>query len=109
MPELGLPAEERRRRAVGMLREVYGLPEPVRFIEKVWSEDHYARGSYQILAPGDMALFGDAMGSRFGAVHLAGSEGYAAAPSFMNSAVRSGLRAADEVAEALRTGAIRHG
>lgn len=109
LPELGLPVEVRRRRAAEVLRSVYEVPEPVRVVEKAWTEEHYTRGSYQILAPGDMDLFGEAMGGSFGSVHLAGSEGHAAAPSFMNSAVRSGLRAANEVAEALGPGAARRG
>jgi monoamine oxidase len=41
------------------------------------------------------------MGGSFGSVHLAGAEGYAAAPSFMNSAVRSGQRAGRQVVEVL--------
>jgi hypothetical protein len=54
-----------------------------------------------------MANFGAEMGGRFGRVRLAGAEGYAAAPSFMNSAVKSGLRAGREAAEALEAGMAR--
>jgi monoamine oxidase len=101
LPELGLPAEERKERSLRLLRELYDVPEPVATFEKVWSNEYWTRGSYMIMAPGDMALFGAEMGGRFGGVHLAGAEGYAAAPSFMNSAVKAGLRAGREVAEAL--------
>jgi monoamine oxidase len=103
LPELGRPAGERKKRAVRLLRELYNLPEPAAVIEKVWPNEYWTRGSYMIMAPGDMAGFGEAMGGSFGGVHLAGAEGYAAAPSFMNSAVRSGLRAGREAAEALMT------
>jgi monoamine oxidase len=101
LPELGRPAGERKKRAVRLLRQIYDLPEPVAVIEKVWPEEYWTRGSYMIMAPGHMAAFGEAMGGSFGGVHLAGAEGYAAAPSFMNSAVRSGLRAGREAAEDL--------
>lgn len=101
LPELGLPTEERRERAVKLLRELYDVPEPVAVVEKSWTEEQYTLGSYMISSPGDMASFGEALGGRFGFLHLAGCEGYAAAPSFMNSAVRSGLRAGREVSEGL--------
>lgn len=107
LPELGRPAEERERRAVAMLGKIYDLPEPVRIVEKVWSDEYWTRGSYMIMSPDDMLTFGEAMGGSFGNVHLAGAEGYAAAPSFMNSAVKSGLRAGREVAEALESGGVR--
>ncbi|WP_165874382.1 flavin monoamine oxidase family protein [Rubrobacter taiwanensis] len=99
LPELGLPAAERERRAVRQLRRLYDVPEPEVVVEKVWPHDYWTRGSYMILAPGDLRGFGEAMGGRFGCVYLAGAEGIAAAPSFMNSAVRSGLRAAGKILE----------
>jgi monoamine oxidase len=101
LPELGLEAGERKERAVRLLRKLYDIPEPAMVLERVWPHDYWTRGSYMIVAPGDMASFGEAMGTTFGGVHLAGAEGYAAAPSFMNSAVKSGLRAARGVLEAL--------
>lgn len=106
LPELGRPAEERKRRAAGILGEVYALPEPVEVVEKVWADEYWTRGSYMIMSPGDMRAFGEAMGGSFGNVHLAGAEGCAAAPSFMNSAVKAGLRTGREVAEALRAGSV---
>lgn len=109
LPELGLPRHERKRRAVAMLRRLYDVPEPVEVVETVWDAEPYTRGSYMISAPGDMARFGGTLGSTFGAVRLAGAEGYAAAPSFMNSAVRSGLRAGRGVVEELTAGGARLG
>ena len=105
LQELGRPPEERRARAARLLRELYDVPEPVAVIEKVWPDEYFTRGSYMIMAPGNMALFGETMGTGFGDVHLAGAEGFAAAPSFMNSAVKSGLGAARKVAKALGAGA----
>ena len=101
LPELGLPAERRKKRAVALLKELYDVPEPQTVVETVWNAEHYTRGSYMIMAPGDMASFGAMMGGHFGNVHLAGAEGYAAAPSFMNSAVKAGQRAGRAVAEAV--------
>jgi monoamine oxidase len=106
LPELGRAPEERKKRAVRLLRELYDVPEPVAVTEKVWPDEYWTRGSYMIMAPGSMALFGEAMGTGFGDVHLAGAEGFAAAPSFMNSAVKCGIRASRRVAQALGTGVV---
>lgn len=102
LPELGIPAEERRHRAAALLAEIYDLPEPEAVREKIWPAEPWTRGSYMILAPGDLRAFGPAMGGSFGNVHLAGAEGLAVAPSFMNSAVESGLAAGRRVASSLR-------
>ena len=102
LPELGLPAEERKRRAADLLAQIHDdLPEPVAVEEKVWPAEPWTRGSYMILAPGDLRSFGESLGGSFGNVHLAGAEGVAVAPSFMNSAVRSGQAAGQRVAESL--------
>ncbi len=101
LAELGLPAEKRKERAVGLLRRLYDVPEPARVVEKAWAHDYWTRGSYMILAPGDLALFGKAMGGAFGHVRLAGAEAVPAAPSFMNSAVKGGIQAARAVADEL--------
>lgn len=103
LAELGFSEEERKRRAVELLKEIYDVPEPVDVLEKVWPHDYWTRGSYMIVAPGDMESFGEAMGGSFGKVHLAGAEGVVAAPSFMNSAVKAGLRAGREVAGTLES------
>ena len=104
LPELGFQEDERKSRAVKLLRKLYDVPEPVVVVEKVWAHDYWTGGSYMIMGPGDARTFGEAMGGSFGNVHLAGAEGFAAAPSFMNSAVKAGLRAGREVAEALESG-----
>jgi monoamine oxidase len=106
LPELGLPAERRKERAFALLRRLYDVSDPRAVVETVWNAEHFTRGSYAILTPGDMASFGEAMGGSFGSVHLAGAEGYAAAPSFMNSAVRSGQRTGWEVIQVLSEAAV---
>ena len=98
LAELGLQEEERKQRVVELLRKFYDVPEPRAVIEKVWPHDYWTRGSYMIVAPGDLRSFGEAMGGSFGNVYLAGAEVVPAAPSFMNSAVKGGLKAARSVA-----------
>ncbi|CAN5539132.1 FAD-dependent oxidoreductase [soil metagenome] len=98
LADLGLAEKERKQRAVELLRKLYDVPEPRAVIEKIWAHDYWTRGSYMIVAPGDMESFGEAMGGSFGNVHLAGAEAVSAAPSFMNSAVKGGLVAARSVA-----------
>lgn len=97
--ELDRTPEERKHRALQFLERIYEVPEPVAVIEQVWPLEYWTRGSYMIQGPGDMADFGSVLGSSFGKVHMAGAEGFAAAPSFMNSAVKSGLRASQQVME----------
>ncbi len=101
LAELGFATEERKRRAVELLRKLYNVPEPRQVLEHVWAHDYWTRGSYMIVAPGELESFGEAMGGMFGSVHLAGAESISAAPSFMNSAVKGGQRAARDVVEAL--------
>ena len=84
-----------------LLKQFYDVPEPRAVIEKVWAHDYWTRGSYMIVAPGDLRSFGEAMGGSFGNVYLAGAEAVSAAPSFMNSAVKGGLRAARFVGDDL--------
>ncbi|QIN80516.1 FAD-dependent oxidoreductase [Rubrobacter marinus] len=69
--ELRLPGEERERRAVALLRGMFGLPEPGTVTEAAWSEDAWSRGSYFIAGPGDAVRLG-AAGRSFGLLHLAG-------------------------------------
>ena len=97
--ELDSTPEQRKHRALQFLERIYEVPEPVAIIEQVWPLQYWTRGSYMIQGPGDMADFGSVLGSSFGRVHMAGAEGFAAAPSFMNSAVKSGLRASQHVME----------
>lgn len=101
LAELGFTTEERKLRAVELLRTLYDVPEPKQVLEHVWAHDYWTRGSYMIVAPGELESFGEAMGGTFGSVHLAGAESISAAPSFMNSAVKGGQRAASDVVEAL--------
>jgi monoamine oxidase len=107
LAELGLPEETRRRRAIELLRRLYDVPAPARVVEKVWAHDYWTRGSYMILAPGDLADFGEMMGGSFGHVRLAGAEAVPAAPSFMNSAVKGGIEAARAVARELGAGSLQ--
>lgn len=100
LAELGFTTDERKRRAIELLRTLYYVPEPTQVLEHVWAHDYWTRGSYMIVAPGELQSFGEAMGGSFGNVHLAGAESISAAPSFMNSAVKGGQRAARDIVEA---------
>ncbi len=101
LAELGFTTEERKRRAVELLRTLHDVPEPTQVLEHVWAHDYWTRGSYMIVAPGELESFGEAMGGSFGSVHLAGAEAISVAPSFMNSAVKGGQLAAGNVISAL--------
>jgi len=72
------------------------------YCDKDWSADAWARGGYgAVFGPGQWARVGAALRAPVGRVHWAGSETSAVWNGYMEGAVRSGERAAAEVAAAL--------
>jgi monoamine oxidase len=76
---------------------------PVGYVEKDWSDDRWTRGCPTAhTAPGVLRRFGPALRRPTGRVHWAGSETSTFWQGYMDGAVRSGERAADEALRALR-------
>ncbi|KAL1638183.1 hypothetical protein SLS58_008923 [Diplodia intermedia] len=103
--------EGRRRAVVEQLRNGFGaaleggrdgVPEPVAYVEGLWTGRYAAGGgSVPVLGPGVLTAVGAAAVEPFGRVHFVGSETAVAWRGYMEGAVRSGLRGAEEVVAAL--------
>lgn len=95
---------ERRTAILGAFTRFYGSPaaSPVEWWEKAWADDPFSRGGYgAFLGPGVLTSVGVALRAPIGRIHWAGSETASAWAGYMEGAVRSGERAAEEVRLAL--------
>ena len=61
-----------------------------------WDADPWARGDYAWFRPGQLRAFGPHLAARAGRLHFAGDQ-TSALPGWMQGAIASGLRAAEEV------------
>ncbi|MER7519657.1 NAD(P)/FAD-dependent oxidoreductase [Streptomyces sp. NPDC126499] len=78
---------------------------PRDYTEKIWTHDPFARGGYEAyLTPGGWSAAGErGWRTPVGPVHWAGTETASVWNGYIDGAVSSGYRAADEVLTALRT------
>lgn len=104
--ELGAwPAERRRAAVVETFVRLFGpdAAAPRDYVEVDWSAEEHTRGCYAgYMAPGVWTAFGTALREPVGALHWAGTETATEWAGYMEGAVQSGERAADEVLSALR-------
>jgi monoamine oxidase len=105
-----LPATERQEAVLKQYRTMFSavakdVPEPILVFEKEWPKDPVAPGAgVPAMMPG--VLTGDAgraMRDPVGHVHFAGTETAAVFKGFMEGAIRSGIRGAQEVIAALKS------
>lgn len=96
-----LPLAEQRAAAVAQAARIFpGLPEPVGFHVTNWLDEPYSRGCYAALfGPGDWIAQGPRLTRAHGRVHWAGTETSTEFFGLMEGAIRSGHRAAAEVAD----------
>ncbi len=86
-----------------------GAREPGHYLEYDWSEEAWSGGGYAArLAPGAWTKYGAALRAPVGPLHMAGTETATQWRSYMEGAVESGRRAADEILGAT-PGASRDG
>jgi monoamine oxidase len=100
-----LPAAQRRTEALGSLAGYLGQAAlaPTDYDEKDWTSDKWTRGCPTAhTPPGILRRYGPALRRATGRVHWAGSETSTFWQGYMDGAVRSGERAADEAQRALR-------
>lgn len=105
----GMP-EERAREALADLERVHpglGAHWNGRVIRNAWDRHPWSRGSYSLLKPGQYTAFHGSEHRPEGPVHFAGEQSSQAWYGYLNGAVESGLRAADEVQRALAPAARR--
>lgn len=101
----GLGDGERRAAVLAALGRVAGpdAGRPRDYTEKIWSLDRFVRGGYEAyVTPGGWTGYGRrGWRTPTGAVHWAGTETASAWNGYVDGAVSSGYRAADEVLAAL--------
>jgi monoamine oxidase len=100
----GLSAAQRRATVLDNFAAYFGdaARAPAGYVEKDWSDDRWTKGCPTAhTAPGVLRRYGPALRRATGRVHWAGTETSTFWQGYMDGAVRSGERAADEVRKAL--------
>ncbi|EED17440.1 mao-B, putative [Talaromyces stipitatus ATCC 10500] len=103
-----LPQAERFKTVVDHINRTVGLgvsaPAPIAFYEHEWMHDQWAQGCPCPAAPpGTMSKYEHALRSAHGKVHFVGTETSYEWKGYMDGAIRSGARGAQEVIRALGT------
>jgi monoamine oxidase len=103
--ELGrISADERRTAVVDCFARLFGprAARPDSYVERLWAEEEWSRGCYGCHMPtGAWTSFGPALHEPVGPLHWAGAECATVWNGYMDGAVRSGQRAAEEALERL--------
>jgi monoamine oxidase len=100
--ELADDDEKRRDVVLETFAEYFGeeATEPVEYVDHVWANEPYSGGCYAgTAAPGTLTSYGEALREPVGRIHWAGTETATEWTGYMDGAIRSGRRAAEEVAE----------
>ncbi|NEA37355.1 flavin monoamine oxidase family protein [Streptomyces sp. SID13031] len=100
-----LSAQERRRLVLEDLAGYFGprAANPIDYIEKDWALEEYSRGCYGAFAvPMTLTRYGSALRAPVGPLHWAGTETATQWTGYMEGAVESGERCAQEVSTALQ-------
>jgi len=72
--------------------------EPVGYVDHVWANEPYSGGCYAgTAAPGTLTSYGEALREPVGRIHWAGTETATEWTGYMDGAIRSGRRVAEEV------------
>lgn len=97
--------EKRRELVVNTLVQYFGrqAAEPFDIVELDWMAEAYTRGCYGgRLGAGVWTQYGEAIAQPVGRIHWAGAETSTIWNGYMEGAIRSGRRAADEILESQR-------
>lgn len=95
---------ERRAAALHCFVDYFGpqAAEPIDYVEQIWSREEFSRGCYAgYFGPGGWTMYGKALREPIGRLHWAGTETATVWNGYMDGAVQSGYRAADEIVAAL--------
>ncbi|YAL83416.1 flavin monoamine oxidase family protein [Dermacoccaceae bacterium W4C1] len=96
----GFNAEDRKRRVVGQLVDLYGeqAANPIDYVDHCWGQEEFAPGGPNpAVGPFAITSYGPALAQPHGRVHFAGSETAGMWAGTLNGAVLTGQRAAREV------------
>jgi monoamine oxidase len=100
----GASRATRRRAALDSLARYFGEParHPIGYVDLAWAEETYTRGAYgSFNPPGVLTALRDATVAPVGRLHFAGADTSPLWPGYMDGAIRSGERAAQEALAAL--------
>ena len=100
-----LPEDQRRTKALECFTALFGeeAAAPIDYVDQRWGAETFAPGGpTAAVPPGSWTQFGRLLRTPVGPLHWAGTETADEWTGFMDGAVRSGQRAATEVAAALR-------
>lgn len=95
-----LSAEDRRRSVIDCFTRLFGerAASPDEYLERDWTNEQWSGGGpTSLMAPGVWTSFGSALREPNGRIHWAGTETATVWCGYMEGAVRSGERAANEV------------
>lgn len=98
---------ERFQAVTSHIRELFSpfvedIPEPVAVTEYEWAKDQWAQGCpCPATPPGIMSQYGHAMTAVHDSVHFVGTETATKWKGYMEGAIESGIRGAEEVIKAL--------
>jgi monoamine oxidase len=98
-----LSPQERREIVLGALVKYFGprAGEPFDFLEQDWNKEEFTRGCYGgRLTAGAWTQYGKALSEPVGRIHWAGAETSPVWNGYMDGAIRSGRRAAEEIVTA---------
>jgi monoamine oxidase len=96
--------EDRRRAVLARLADLFGprAAEPVDYIDKDWSSERWSGGcDTGVMPPGVLTAYGDVLRAPVGRIHWAGTETARQWNGYMDGAIESGQRAAQEVLDRL--------
>jgi monoamine oxidase len=100
----GLPAQQRRREALACFASLFGEEalKPLDYADHCWGTEEFAAGGpTAAVPPGSWTRYGPWLRRPIGPIHWAGTETADEWTGFLDGAVRSGQRAAAEVAARL--------
>ena len=99
-----MTSAERRHHVVAALVKYFGqkAADPFDVVEQDWTEEEFTRGCYGgRLGAGVWTQYGPALAEPVGRIHWAGAETSTTWNGYMDGAIRSGRRAADEILDEL--------
>jgi monoamine oxidase len=99
-----LPPEERRARALTGFATLFGAAalDPIDYLDHCWSAEEFAPGGpTAAVPPGSWTTYGPWLRKPIDGIHWAGTETADTWTGFLDGAIRSGRRAAQEVADGL--------
>jgi monoamine oxidase len=99
-----LPADQRREEALACFAALFGEEalKPLDYVDHCWGAEHFAAGGpTAAVPPGSWSRYGPWLRRPVGPIHWAGTETADEWTGFLDGAVRSGRRAAAEVAARL--------